>query len=230
MIRSAFVLLVCFVLTACAKDPSEEVPAASIETEQAEESAEAAESQAAEGEAAEPADEAAAEPAAAAEIAITPENSSIEFIGSKVTAQHPGGFRDFSGSVTLNTEDVLQSSLSVTIQMASTYSDNERLTGHLLSEDFFDAANIPTATFRTQRIEVLEGEGGSHTITGALNLHGVEQTISFPANVTLTDAAFTATAEFSINRSDFGITYPGRPDDLIREGVVIKLNVNVPRA
>jgi hypothetical protein len=36
-------------------------------------------------------------------------------------------------------------------------------------------------------------------------------------------------AEFAINRKDFGIVYAGKADDLIRDGVVIKLSLKVPR-
>ena len=32
-------------------------------------------------------------------------------------------------------------------------------------------------------------------------------------------------AEFSINRKDFNIVYKGKPDDLIREEVVIKFDI-----
>ena len=39
----------------------------------------------------------------------------------------------------------------------------------------------------------------------------------------------TAEAEFSILRYDFGIEYKGKADDLIRDAVLIKLNlVGVP--
>jgi hypothetical protein len=33
-------------------------------------------------------------------------------------------------------------------------------------------------------------------------------------------------AEFAINRKDWGIVYPGKPDDLIRDDVVVKLALN----
>jgi hypothetical protein len=33
-----------------------------------------------------------------------------------------------------------------------------------------------------------------------------------------------------INRKDFGIVYPGKPDDLIRDEVVLELAVKAPRA
>ena len=253
MTRNLFASLAILLLAACANDPSQSVPAAEIQPAAEEGAAEEAAAEEA------PADEAAAEEAAAEEapaeeaaadgarrrscrrggreaaadaagagLAITP-RTRPSARGSG-TAEHPGGFNDFSGTVMIDEADVTQSSLSLTIQMASLYTDDDRLTGHLLNEDFFDAENIPTATFETVSIAALEGDAGSHTITGKLNLHGVEQTISFPATVALTDTSFQANAEFSISRFDFGITYPGRPDDLIRDGVVIKLALNVPRA
>ena len=49
--------------------------------------------------------------------------------------------------------------------------------------------------------------------------------ISFPAKIEVKDDAVTVKAEFSINRHDFDIKYAGKPDDLIREGVVLRLDV-----
>jgi hypothetical protein len=45
----------------------------------------------------------------------------------------------------------------------------------------------------------------------------------------MSDAEVKAMSEFSINRKDFGIVYPGMPDDLIRDLVVIKLSLALPR-
>ena len=60
-------------------------------------------------------------------------------------------------------------------------------------------------------------------------LHGVKKTISFPATVNVADDAVTAKSEFSINRKDFGINYPGKVNDLIRDDVLIKLDIRAPR-
>jgi polyisoprenoid-binding protein YceI len=66
-------------------------------------------------------------------------------------------------------------------------------------------------------------------ITGDLTLHGVTKRVSFPATISVSDVRVDANAEFSINRQDYGITYPGMPDDLIRDLVVIKLSLQLPR-
>jgi len=45
----------------------------------------------------------------------------------------------------------------------------------------------------------------------------------------VTDADVAVESEFSINRKDFGIVYAGKADDLIRDDVVIRLNLKSPR-
>jgi polyisoprenoid-binding protein YceI len=56
-----------------------------------------------------------------------------------------------------------------------------------------------------------------------LELRGVTKTVSFPANITIDAKTAKGTAEFKINRKDFGIEYPGKPDDLIKDEVLLKI-------
>jgi polyisoprenoid-binding protein YceI len=163
--------------------------------------------------------------AAAGSLAINPSNSKIEFVGAKVTASHVGGFSDFSGTVDLG-DPIETSTIDLTIQTDSLFADKEKLTKHLKSPDFFDVGKFPTATFRSAEIKK---DGAGHTISGDLTLHGVTKRISFPATISATDSEVSANGEFSINRQDFGIAYPGMPDDLIRDLVVIKLSLKLPR-
>ena len=158
-------------------------------------------------------------------LAIDPSSSKIEFVGAKVTASHAGGFTDFAGTLELG-EPIEKSQIEVTIQTASLYADREKLAKHLKSPDFFDVAKFPTATFRSVEIKKA---GDGYTIAGDLTLHGATKRITFPATVSATGAEVTASAEFSINRQDYGINYPGMRDDLIRDLVVIKLSLKLPR-
>ena len=215
---TAALLLGAPALSACS-DPAADVEAASVEAPSAQEPPEEA-----------PSEEAPANAEASSErIALTADNTRVGFIGAKVTASHEGGFRQLSGSVQLHSDALTESQVEVTLQAASLYIDNPRLENHLKSADFFDVARFPTASFRSTGI----AEGGTgeatHTITGDLELHGQTQRISFPARVAVTAERLTAEAEFSINRHDFGITYPGMAEDLIRDGVVIKLSIDAAR-
>lgn len=163
-------------------------------------------------------------------LPLTAENSKVEFTGSKVTGKHDGGFKAFTGTIDLVNAKPEESSVSVDIDMNSVFADDEKLTGHLKSADFFDVEKFPKSNFKSTKIVADSTKGaGNYTVTGDFNLHGVTKSITFPAKITVTDAEVAVESEFSINRKDFGIVYAGKADDLIRDDVVIKLNLKSPR-
>jgi polyisoprenoid-binding protein YceI len=170
-----------------------------------------------------------AKPANAETFPITTGDSKVEFVASKVTRTHNGSFKQFSGSIDLVNNSPEQSRVSIDIQTNSVMTDEDDLTKHLQTPDFFDVAKYPKATFASTKIEANTAGGGTHTITGNFDLHGVKKSISFPATIRVAADTVSVNAEFSINRKDWGLLYPGKADDLIRDGVVIKLSLSVPR-
>ena len=205
---SAVIMMVCVVAAACS-DPAADKPKAAVASATEESSK--------------------ARPAGSETIAISPDNSKIEFVGSKVTGSHSGSFPVFSGTVDLSPAKVESSQVKVDIDMTSVVADDERLAGHLKSPDFFDVAKFPKATFVTTEIKPGGANGATHTVTGNLELHGVKKSITFPATIAVNDEAASLNSEFAINRKDFSILYPGKPDDLIRDEVVLKLSIKAPR-
>ena len=161
-----------------------------------------------------------------ATLAFT-ENTKVGFVGSKVTGSHDGGFNSLSGGITLPGDDLTAAAIEVTIDMNSTWSDNERLTGHLKSADFFDVENHPESSFKSTAITKTDT---GYNISGDLTLHGVTKNITFPATMSLENGVLKAQSEFSVKRADFGIVYPGKPDDLIRDDVLIKLDIEAAPA
>ena len=153
---------------------------------------------------------------------FTPE-SKIEFTGSKVTGKHEGGFKTFSGYFNVKDGKPVGNDHKVTIEMSSTFADAEKLTGHLKSPDFFDVEKYPQTTFDVT--ELKENSASSYTVSGNFKLHGVEKNISFPAEVTKNGDNVKIKSTFNINRKDFGIVYAGKADDLIRDEVVIRLDL-----
>jgi polyisoprenoid-binding protein YceI len=168
----------------------------------------------------------AAKPANAETLPITTENSKIDFVASKVTRSHNGSFQKFSGSIDLVNNKPEASRVNIDIEANSVMTDEPDLTKHLQTPDFFDVAKFPKANFTSTKIEPA---GANYNITGNFDLHGVKKAITFPATIQVAPDKVTVSAEFSINRKDWNLTYPGKADDLIRDGVVIKLSVNAPR-
>jgi polyisoprenoid-binding protein YceI len=162
-------------------------------------------------------------------LALDAAQSSVGFTGSKVTGSHNGKFEKLEGSIALAGGKAEGGKIAVSVDVDSVKTDQEKLDGHLKSADFFDAAKFPKATFTSTQIKAGGDKGATHTVTGELDLHGVKKTISFPATITVTPEGAVGGAEFTINRKDFNIVYPGKPDDLIRDDVVLKLNLHATR-
>ena len=142
--------------------------------------------------------------------------STVEWVGAKVTGDHSGGFKVVKGTAQIDGDALL--SLNAEIDIASMFSDSDRLTGHLLSKDFFEAQKYPTAVFSSTKIE-------DGTITGILDMRMVKKEISFPAKIVVQDQSVDIQSEFTINRRLWGINYDGKANNLIKDDVLIKLNV-----
>ncbi len=239
--RSACVAVVSMFLSACSgcsKDPTEGQPAATVgeavETASAPTARPTAPSSApgaldAGPDAATDAGSA-AEAKAPEEIALSAATGSILFTGSKVGGSHDGSFKKFSGTLTLVPDAIENSKVSVDIDLASVSTDNAKLTDHLKSEDFFNVGKFTKATFRSTSIKpVTTVKGATHTITGNLDFHGVKKSLSFPANITVTDDKVTASAQFSMNRKTFNVAFDGEADYLIKDLVFVRVTVNAPR-
>ncbi len=182
------------------------------------------------------------EPAQAAEATPTPPatgsvtytfsnvGSKVEFVGAKVTGKHDGSFGTFTGTVNVVDNAIDKSTIRVEIDAASLVADAEKLTAHLKSPDFFDVAQYPQVRFTSTAISAGGADGATHTVTGNLEMHGVTKAITFPANLRLTATGAEGNASFGINRKDWNITYPGMPDDLIKDEVLIKLTIRASRS
>jgi polyisoprenoid-binding protein YceI len=164
-------------------------------------------------------------------LALSPEKSKVGFVGAKVTASHEGHFALFTGSIDLVGDKPESSKVRLEVDMGSLAIDPPKLAGHLKSPDFFDIAQFPKSTFESTAVTVTPGgeNGATHSVTGNLTMRGVTKSITFPAKITVSPAGVSATADFVINRKDFGVVYAGMADDLIKDDVVLKLALEAPR-
>jgi polyisoprenoid-binding protein YceI len=215
--------MIAFVLLACAPDPGEgKVKAEIVETNPA--AVPAAVAPAAEPSSASglPVPAVAGKP-----LPVDKARSSLGAVGAKITATHPITFHTFDGVVGVDGDNVTAVAFAAAI--ASLEADHPKLTVHLKKEDFLAADQFPHATFASTEVKP-GGEGGTHTVTGDLTIRGKTLRVSFPATIAVSPTEVTASTEFVINRQDFGVTYPGKPDDLVQDNVVLKVALVAPRA
>jgi polyisoprenoid-binding protein YceI len=142
-----------------------------------------------------------------------------------------GHFRDFEGEL-VTAADPADSSVNVTIQVASVDTNNEGRNAHLRTGDFFEAEAHPTATYRGRG---LRADGDEYVLDGELTLRGVTRQV--PLRIELNGigddgqgqgqirAGFTGRAQ--INRSDFGISFGAVTNGVVVVGDTIDLTLEV---
>lgn len=154
---------------------------------------------------------------------LNPANSKIEFIG-RHSGDKPdprlGGFEKFSGQLTVDADGKSLTAISFTIDANSVWTEiGEKLTNHLKNQDFFDVKEFPEIAFKSTQVENAEGKT---TVTGDLTLHGVTKPITVPATVTVANGAVKLDADFSIDRTEFGMTYgEGKVENMV--SLIIKV-------
>jgi polyisoprenoid-binding protein YceI len=160
---------------------------------------------------------------------VLKEKSKIEWVAGKVTRDHNGSFKTFDGGIEY--AGATPQAISFDIDLNSVESDDEKLTGHLKSPDFFDVAKFPKATFTSTSLTPADAgapAGTTHMLRGTLDLHGVQKEVVIPVKTEQTAEGVRTTSEFTINRHDWGISYKGMADDLIRDNVLMKLDLWFP--
>jgi polyisoprenoid-binding protein YceI len=202
-------LSILVTLAACAEDPGKDKAAATVHDAPA---------------GTEKVVEKVAEPAGPSETwKIDAASSKLDLVGAKVTAQHPITVKEYTADIDVAGTKV--TAIRYTATMKSVVSDDEHLTEHLLGPDFFDTEKFPTSTFVSTEIkDGSDAAGFTHTVTGDMTIRGKTKRISFPAKVEVKDGQATASSEFSINRKDFDIVYPGKPDNLIQDNVLFTIS------
>jgi polyisoprenoid-binding protein YceI len=127
------------------------------------------------------------------------------------------------GTLEFDPADPTRASVQVTIPLSSLNTGVPALDEHLRSEDFFEVAKFPTATFRSTRVE--RGVGKDRLkVTGDLSLHGVTKAVTLDVTILkvgsnprtqLPTVGFEATT--TLKRSDYGLgAYVPQVGDEIR--------------
>ena len=182
-------------------------------------------------------------------------DSKIEWIGTKVSGYHTGNVPIKSGEIYVKNEEVTGgkfvldiANISVSGPKGSDTASNNKLLRHLKSADFFDVATHPEGTFeltgltpykgdpikdsadaRQEEISEYKVTDPTHLVSGNLTLKGITKNIEFPARITVSGNTADAIAKFNIDRKEWGIVYPGKPDDLIRDQIHLGISIKASK-
>lgn len=181
--------------------------------------------------------------------------SKIDWVGTKVSGYHVGTVPLKRGEIYVKNGEVTGgkfvmdiANMQVSGPKGSDTAANKKLLGHLKSADFFDVEKNPEGIFELTDVKPFKGEAikdttdprqdeiskykvtnPTHTVSGNLTLKGVTKNIEFPARITVSGNTAEAIAKFNIDRKDWGIVYPGKPDDLIRDAIHLGISIKATK-
>lgn len=155
-------------------------------------------------------------------------HTSVTFHVNHFGFSHPSGKWMANGTLVLDEEKPENSKVEATINLADVLTGVHDLDKHLTTKDFFNVKTYPTATFVSNKVDVIKDNKGKPTgkakVFGMLTLEGVSKPVVL--DVTLNKIGMSAiknqktvglSATTTLKRSDFGMdTYiPNISDEVV---------------
>jgi polyisoprenoid-binding protein YceI len=147
-----------------------------------------------------------------------------------------GRLGPISGTIEYDGKDVRSVKADIRIDINGIDTQNEKRDGHLRSPDFFDAANHPTLTFKSKRVE--PGSGGAFKLVGDLTIRGTTKEVVLDVDAPspivkgMGGGLVTGTtATTRIKRLEYGLKYNSMVEagPVVGDEVTITIDIEVGR-
>jgi len=142
----------------------------------------------------------------AQKVNVDTKTSTVNWIGEKIGGQHEGLISIKSGSLNLANDQIKSGEFTIDMNSITctdledeTY--NQKLVGHLKSDDFFGVEKHPTAILTITN--ATKFTNGKATVTGKIKIKGKTETVKFDVY----KKGNTYTAELKVDRSKFDVRY-----------------------
>jgi polyisoprenoid-binding protein YceI len=174
--------------------------------------------------------------AAASLWKIDPAHSSAQFaVKHLAISTVRGAFSSVNGSINFDDKDVTKSTVDVTIDVNSVDTRQPDRDKDLKSDKFFDAANYPSITFKSTKVE--QAGAGKLKVTGDLTIRGTTKSAvldvdgpTAPMKHPWGNNRAAASATTKVNRQDYGVKWNAKLDNggvVVGDDVAIVIDVEM---
>ncbi len=135
-----------------------------------------------------------------------------------------GGFAAWSAQIAFDPDKLDQSRVKVTIDLGSVASGDNDRDGTLKSDQFFDVASFPKASYEASKFS--KTDATHFTAHGKLTLHGVTKPLDLPFALTIKSGVAEMSGTADLDRTAFSV---GSGDYASTDAIpaVVKVNVTV---
>jgi polyisoprenoid-binding protein YceI len=174
---------------------------------------------------------------AADQYTLDTAHSSIEFsVKHMLISNVKGTFDEFDATIMYDPDNIGNSSVEVSISVASVNTKDKKRDDHLRSDDFFDAANHPQITFKSKKVEK---KGDGYVAVGTLTIRGTSKevelpfTLNGPINNPWGQTVMGIEIEYELDRQEYGIKWSNKMDNgglVVGDDVKIEINLEAKKS
>lgn len=148
-----------------------------------------------------------------------------------------GAFNEFEGAASIDGDNPANSTVTVTIDVASIDTRNGQRDEHLRGNDFLDVPNHPKITFVSTSVQHLGGN--DFEVTGDLTIRGVTKQVVLPlefqgsAKDPFGNIRVGFEGSIAINRSDYGVTWNAALETggvLVSDKIVLEFEISAVKS
>lgn len=143
-----------------------------------------------------------------------------------------GSFRGVTGDVTVDENNILNTSVNAKIDINSIDTGVAKRDGHLKADDFFDVPKFPVATFISTK--VVRAKDGKLSMTGKLTLKDKTKEVTLQVSDPLKPVKNMSgnlitgiSATTTINRQDFGLNWSKFVEGISAVGDEVKIEIEL---
>lgn len=138
---------------------------------------------------------------------IVKEQSGLNFKASVYNKEFTGIFSNFDGKIIFDPDDLKNSDVDITIDIASVKSGDEERDTAMVGEEWFNVETFPSANFKTTGFE--KKSVGDYLAMGELTIKNRTMPVLLPFQLEIVEEGGTKRAymngSMSLNRLDFGL-------------------------
>ena len=154
--------------------------------------------------------------------------SSISFSSEMSGEAFTGHFGSFTADIQFDPSNVSDARIHVSIDMTSADANDEERNDALPGKEWFSAKKFPTAVFTSNSVKATLDD--QYEAAGELTIKDVTKPLTLPFRLEIVDGIAHATAQTSIDRSDFGVgTGMWKSEDWVAHMVAISIKIRATK-
>jgi len=141
------------------------------------------------------------------EFKVQASESKVFWTGKKLSGEHSGDISIKNGEIVLDGDKFVSAKINIDMLsiICTDIEDanyNQKLVGHLKSDDFFSVEKFPESNFKATQFKVISGAKSgetNYTVKGMLSIKGISHEINFPTKLEIKNDQLLVDASLSVD-------------------------------